>query len=101
MNHLYKSEVLADKELAEKLQDVQKTGLWTITYAGANQDLTSVASDLSIPFGNVHAFTSTTIGTRKLNALVNSSVATYTASVNSGKNTTNSFYAGSDDKNKA
>ncbi|WP_378956266.1 VWA domain-containing protein [Pelosinus sp. sgz500959] len=44
------------KNLAERLQAVQATKRWTVTYLGARKNLHVLATDLNIPKGNVMSF---------------------------------------------
>ncbi len=42
--------------VAEMIQDVKDTGRWTITYMGANQDLSQITKGLNIDAGNIVMF---------------------------------------------
>jgi Mg-chelatase subunit ChlD len=53
------------KDVAEKIQALQVTGRWTISYMGANQDLSKVSKDLGISLGNMAKYSSTRGGTMK------------------------------------
>lgn len=48
--------------IAEKIKKLQETGRWTFTYSGANQDLSKLSQRLSIPTGNMQAWTATSKG---------------------------------------
>jgi len=51
------------KKIAKMIKKVQKEG-WTITYLGANQDLTQVHTTLGINMSNIASYTSSTVGTK-------------------------------------
>lgn len=50
-------------KVAEMLERVQKEG-WTVTYLGANQDLTKVSKDLGLKASNVAMYTASASGTK-------------------------------------
>ena len=55
--------------VAEELKILQETGRWTVTYAGANQDLTKVSKSLGIPLGNTSMFKASADGMTASNSL--------------------------------
>jgi hypothetical protein len=57
------------QKLAEELKSLQATGRWTVTYAGANQDLTQISQTLNIPLGNTSAFVASAAGMQANNVL--------------------------------
>lgn len=56
------------KALSTKIKSLQKTGRWTFTYIGANQDLARVSRDLNIPRSNMMAYHNDPIGTQVMYA---------------------------------
>ncbi len=85
------------KEVAERLQKVQKTGLWTVTYAGANQDLVDLSKNLCIPTGNMQNFVATAAGMRVGTHSRCQNSRTYARSLISGQTATTDFYDNSAD----
>lgn len=49
--------------IAERIQELQTTNRWTITYMGANQDLAVVRERLNLHAGNMSSYTATNDGT--------------------------------------
>ncbi|MFY0656254.1 MAG: hypothetical protein JXR12_05825 [Neptunomonas phycophila] len=50
------SKQFTQSDVAEMIQDVKDTGRWTITYMGANQDLSEITAGLNIDAGNTVVF---------------------------------------------
>lgn len=65
------------KDVSERIQKLQKTGRWTISYMGANQDLSKVSQDLGISLGNMAKYSSTTRGTVKAMACSSNALGDY------------------------
>lgn len=57
------SEKYKSSDVAEKIQSMMNTGRATITYMGANQDLSIVNKNLHIPLSNMACYTSDDTGT--------------------------------------
>lgn len=82
-------------DLAELIQSVQDTQKWTITYMGANQDLSKISKDLHIPVGNTSNFAATGMGMSAAMYTMGSANPGYFARRSSGVSgqSTTSFYA--------
>lgn len=79
--------------VAEELKTLQATNRWTVTYAGANQDLAKISKSLNIPLGNTISFQATMDGMSLNNVTRN--VATkslYTSYSNNDVLSVQSFY---------
>lgn len=82
--------------IREMIQDLEKTGAWTFSYMGANQDAVLAARAYGIGAGNSITYSSTAKGaetaykfaTRAFAAKAKMSNVAYTASVNSGQDVT-------------
>jgi len=85
-------------DVAELLQDVQKTNRWTVTYLGANQDLSRLASSLKIAKGNVKSFAGTKAGMKTGSADILKGMSAFYASRRVGKKSLTSFYDGDDNQ---
>jgi hypothetical protein len=89
-------------DIAERVQACEKTGRWTFTYLGANQDLKKVSKDLGINLGNMAAFVSTAEGTRDATTMHAAATSGYMVNRSKGIKADTSFYAragGAPDKN--
>ena len=75
--------------LAEMIQERQSTDKWTITYMGANQDLSKISEDLKIKKGNMSSYTSTQVGTADAFAQMRQATAMY----NMGSVSPRGFYS--------
>ena len=84
--------------LAEKLQALQASGKWTITYLGANQDLTKISNTLHIPKGNTQAFAATTDGMLFGSTMQLSSLASYACARSVGAQSVSGFYSATEPK---
>lgn len=79
--------------LAEKLQTLQGGGKWTITYLGANQDLTKISDTLKIPKGNTCAFVASVDGMNTGSNAHNHSLASYACVRGAGGQSVSNFYS--------
>ena len=84
--------------LAEKLQALQASGKWTITYLGANQDLTKISETLSIPKGNTQVFTANADGMLFGSTMQVSSLASYACARGVGIQSVSGFYSATEPK---
>lgn len=89
-------------QIAEKIQSLNKTGKWTVTYLGPNSvDLTKVNNNTKISYGNMYSADLTSnVGYRKAFASMNDSLGVYASNVSynvaSGLSfASDSFYVGS------
>ncbi len=81
-------------KVAEELKTLQATGRWTVTYAGANQDLGKISSTLNIPLGNTVMFAATSAGMQANNSLRSASLKSlYTSYSAQGVGSVASFYS--------
>jgi uncharacterized protein YegL len=80
--------------LAEKIQELQKTGRWTITYVGANQDLAKVSKTLNIDYSNTLMFDADTEGTKKMMPSSAVGLVNYMKNRKQGKTSVSNFYSG-------
>lgn len=78
------SKIWSAARVSEELKALQATGRWTVTYAGANQDLAKVSATLNIPIGNMSTFNATVAGMSSNNMLRSVSTKSLYASYNSG-----------------
>jgi hypothetical protein len=79
-------------DMAERIQARQKTGRWTFTYVGANQDLHEVARRTGIPLGNLSSYQSTPTGSAAVFAVSAHSTRSYMAGTKKGLTSSASFY---------
>ena len=80
--------------IAEMIQGVKDTGRWTVTYMGANQDLSMITEKLKVDAGNVTVFdASSSQGYAKGMTMVASSTASFMACRGMGAVTMDSFYS--------
>jgi hypothetical protein len=79
--------------LARKITVLQKTGRWTFTYLGANQDLSKISKKIGIPIGNTMAFTATPQGVLHAQSINSAATARYIrARVDGGTPVDQDFY---------
>jgi uncharacterized protein with von Willebrand factor type A (vWA) domain len=78
--------------IADKIKALQGTKHWTVTYLGANQDLSQVSKVLNIPLTNVHAFAATDIGVKNASVALSGATMSYLSSRSSGKVAVDNFY---------
>lgn len=79
-------------DVAERIQRLTKTGRWTFTYMGANQDLGLVASAMHIPAANIAAYNATPLGTKIGGQIMNHASMSYFSARASGMLSTEDFY---------
>jgi hypothetical protein len=80
-------------KVAEQLKSLQATGRWTVTYAGANQDLGKISATLNIPLGNTVMFAASAAGMTANNSLRSVSTSKLYASYGAGGASVSSFYS--------
>lgn len=80
------------RALAEKIQELKATERWTITYLGANQDLSKIQQDLNLYSGNIMAYTSDVAGTTKAFGMMANATARYAAQRAVGMSASADFY---------
>ncbi len=67
------------KALADLITEKKNTGRWTFTYMGSNQDLTKVAKEMNLDYGNMINYTSTKEGTARGMIRSRKAIGTYMA----------------------
>lgn len=67
-------------EVKALIEEKEKTGLWTVTYLGANQDAWEVGRKMGIAQGNVANYVSTPVGTRAAFAAMSRGAVTMSCS---------------------
>lgn len=85
-------------DIASRIQELQKTGRYTFSYLGANQDLSKVSQLLNIPIGNTMTFTSNSIGTMDAAMTTASATSNYLGIRGQGIAATKDFYMSDDSK---
>ena len=88
----------ADK-IAELISSCEKTGRWTFSYVGANQDLKVVSQDLNININNTLAFMATADGYQKGSGQLTGSLGRWYGSRNAGARSVNNMFV-DDPQNK-
>ena len=87
------SKEFSDKELAELVQESQKTKRWTFTYLGANQDLSQVCASTGISAGSARAFCASPIGMKYASVAQQQGVSEYYGTLCSSRNmSVDNFY---------
>ena len=81
-----------NKNIANKIKEVQKTDRWSVTFIGANQDMDKLSKQLNIPKGNVALFDASAAGVKKASFTVSMGLNTYYSSRRLGNTNTQSFY---------
>lgn len=76
----------------ELILEVTKTGRWTFTYLGSNQDL-SVVKDMGISEGNIRAFTATAAGLAAAGESYTACAGSYFESRTMGMRGSSSFFS--------
>lgn len=80
--------------IAEMIQTAKDTGRWTVTYMGANQDLSTITDKLKVDAGNVTMFdASSSKGYAKGMMRAASATAMYMSSRSVGATTMDCFYS--------
>ena len=85
----------SSKDLASKIKKLQDSGRWTFAYAGANQDLTKISSELNIPKGNILKYDSYSLGFNAMTENHTKSLGYFFTARSYGTPSTKGFY-GSD-----
>lgn len=87
--------------IAEMIQGVKDTGRWTVTYMGANQDLSMITEKLKVDAGNVTMFdASSSKGYVKGMVRAASATAMYMSSRSVGATTMDCFYSAEGPENE-
>ena len=81
------------ERIAEIIQKRQAIGRWTFSYMGANQDLSDVSKRLSIPEGNMVAYTSSPEGTAAGFTSLSRSMVAFMSRRNRGAGTSEEFFS--------
>ena len=82
---------------AEMIQKRRKTGRWTFTYMGANQDLSDLSRRMSIPKSNMAAYTSSRRGTQVSFNRLSESVVGFMDKRSKGTATSDKFFRESEE----
>ena len=88
----------ADK-VAELVSSCEKTGRWTFSYVGANQDLKAVSQDLNININNTLAFMADSDGYQKTSGRISGSMGHWYNSRNVGLKSVKTMFV-DDSQNK-
>jgi len=80
------------------ITEVEKTGKWTVSFIGANQDAVLTARKFGINVSNVANYVSNELGTQALHKSVSSSYYTRAAKLSKGEDITMDFLASNDIK---
>lgn len=87
------SRVWNASRVSEELKTLQATNRWTVTYAGANQDLAKISRTLNIPLGNTVSFQASAGGMSANNALRSKGTSMLYDSYQLGTQSVSSFYS--------
>jgi len=89
------------KRLKGRIDELQKTGKWTITFMGAEKVLETAVGDLGLSMGNTMSFDPSSADGLVM-ASVSNTVGTesYMSARRMGKTSVDNFYAGADKKAK-
>ena len=71
--------------LKQRIQELEKTGRYTFSYIGANQDMFNVSQSLGINIGNTLAFDASEIGTRNMSTTYAAATTNYIGGLKRGK----------------
>lgn len=74
------SQLISEKQLAERIDRLQKSGQWTFTYMMSNIDLSKFRNEVNAFVGNSVIFDSTPAGTKKAFTYTANSVSNYMSS---------------------
>ncbi len=85
------------KQVAEMIQKRRKTGRWTFSYMGANQDLSELSEVLHIPKSNIARYAATRSGTAATFVGLSSSVACYMDTSARGERVSEKFFSEGDE----
>ena len=80
------------EDVGKMNEELQKTGQWTFTYAGANHDVYAVTHKMNIPISNSMSYTSDIVGTQKAFQTQTQSLASYATSRSLNKDVVAGFY---------
>ncbi len=80
------------QDIAERIQELDKTDRWTFTYLGANQDLARVAAQMNIPAANVSPFAADASGMADGALQMRVSSARFFEGRRTGKKSSKDFY---------
>jgi hypothetical protein len=83
---------VSQNDLAELIQSVQKTNKWTITYMGANQDLSKIQENLHLKAGNMRSYVASSAGTKDAFATMGDSTMRYMNVRGAGATVMDAFY---------
>lgn len=86
------SKEFSSKSLADLITEKKNTGRWTFTYMGSNQDLTKVAKEMNLDYGNVINYTPTKEGTTRGMARSKQAVGMYLHDRSMGFTNSSSLY---------
>lgn len=86
------SKIFKATQIGEMIKQLQTTGRWTFTYAGANQDLTKIKDTLFIPQGNMLSFDATPVGMAQNNSMRSVGTESLYASYAGGQSSVMNFY---------
>lgn len=90
----YSSHLGGYTKVANIIKECQNNKRWTITYLGANQDLSIINQQLGINTGNIALYNnSTSLGTERAFKGMTSRLASYTSARIGGTLETNAFYS--------
>lgn len=81
------------RQVAKMLRECQDTGRWTVTYLGANQDLSKLAKELNIPVGNIANYSSDMKGTGAAMAFTSGKLDNYLKLRKRGVSSLKSFHS--------
>jgi hypothetical protein len=87
------SHVFTSAMVAEKIKALQGTNHWTVTYLGANQDLSQISKALHIPAGNMMAFVNTGVGVHAASMNLSAATSSYVGARAMGATAVNNFYS--------
>ena len=89
---------ISGEQLAEKIQELNKTGKWTFVYIGSNQDLAVVSKTLGISYANTLAFNNTDQDTARAFSKMSSARTFYYKDVADGMLASNNFMEHDDEE---
>lgn len=81
--------------IAELISNRMASGKWTFAYVGANQDLATVSTRMSIPMANTLSYTSSVGGTSEALSKLTRSLGIHYAS---GRTSTSAFFSEKDER---
>lgn len=81
-------------DIAEMIQARNEDGRWTITYVGANQDLSKVAKDMKLSSANTLNFDASKEGVRAMSVSYSTGTQNYFNARRKGLSSVDNFYEG-------